>query len=64
MNRNPNYLATDAQKSYLKRLLQEAFAIGFVHRTGIDWHHMDRTTKEEAVKAITTLVEAKRRGWT
>jgi hypothetical protein len=52
---------TGPQESYLKRLANEAF----VHlvRSGVDAHHLDRLTKQEASAAIARLIELKQAGW-
>lgn len=57
------YYASDAQRAYLKLLLNEAFAHLYTHGTGIDPHHMDRLTKTEASAAIAQLKTAKEKGW-
>lgn len=57
------YLATDAQKAYLRRLLDEAFAHRFTHGLCLDPHHLDRLPKTEASAAISALLAAKARNW-
>jgi hypothetical protein len=56
--------ATDAQRDYLRRLLDEAFANH--HGTGgthLDRNHLERVTKAEASEAISKLLAAKRDNW-
>lgn len=56
--------ATDAQLTYLRRLLDESFSHLYRHNLCLDSHHLDRVTKAYASRAITELVAAKQRGWT
>lgn len=62
-NRNGGYLATDAQKAYLKSLLIWAEATPSAWETvkdiHIDRHHMERLTKEYASEVIGKLKAAK-----
>lgn len=55
--------ATDAQLSYLRRLLNEAFAHHYEHGSCLDAHHLDRTSKQYASQVIGDLKAAKERGW-
>lgn len=57
------YLATDAQKAYLRRLLNEAFAHRFTHGLRIDPHHLEGLPKTEASAAISMLLAARARNW-
>jgi hypothetical protein len=50
--------ATDAQVSYLRRLLDIAFAAGHAHGMRLDRHHLDRVTRSEASAAIAALIAA------
>jgi hypothetical protein len=52
---NPHYYASDAQKSYLVRLLREAFAKRVSHGLCLDERHLDRVPRAEASTAIDTL---------
>lgn len=53
--------ATDAQLTYLRRLLHEAFAHRFT--SYFDVHHLELVTKSEASAEIDRLLTAKRNGW-
>ena len=55
--------ATDAQRDYLRRLLDEAFVHHYAHDTGLDRHHLGRVSKREASAAIDRLLAAKKGGW-
>ncbi len=55
--------ATDAQLSYLRRLLNEAFANRMPGRTGLDAHHLENTTRAQASFAIERLKACKANGW-
>lgn len=57
------YLATDAQRAYLQRLLNEAFAHRYAHGLRLDPHHLDRLPKTEASAAIAALLAARARNW-
>jgi hypothetical protein len=58
---NPHYYASDAQKSYLCRLLREAFAKRVSHGLCLDERHLDRLPRTEASAAIDTLRNAIRK---
>jgi hypothetical protein len=59
-----NYLATDAQWSYVRRLMNEAFSRHYDNTPNIDVHHMPRNyTKAQASADISRLLAAKARGW-
>lgn len=58
-----NSEATDAQLSYLRLLLNEAFAHHFEHGSCLDVHHLDGTSKQYASQVIGELKAAKERGW-
>lgn len=61
-NRNES---TGPQKTYLRRLLIEAFSHRYSDRAApFDHNHLERVTKAEASQAIEALVAAKARGWT
>jgi hypothetical protein len=55
---SPGYYATDPQKAYLRRLLDECFAKGVPSGTGLDRHHLERVTRTEASAAIDTMRKA------
>ena len=55
--------ASDAQISYVRRLLHEAFANLFTHGLRLDPRHLDGLKKGEASRAIELLLAAKRNGW-
>lgn len=56
--------ATDAQLTYLRRLLPEAHAHGYRHVLCIDVNHLEpRIGKKYASQAISELLAAKARGW-
>lgn len=57
------YYASDAQKLYVRRLLNEAFAHHYVHGLRLDPNHLDRLLKTEASDAIEKLKTAKQNGW-
>jgi len=55
---------TDAQWSYLQRLLREAFAHLYKHGPNLDTHHMPtHYTKQQASSDLKSLLAAKSRGW-
>ena len=57
-------LATDAQWSYVRRLMNEAFAHLYKDTPNIDVHHRPTYyTKEQASADITRLLAAKKNGW-
>ena len=56
--------ATDAQWSYIRRLLREAFAHLYEGGPNLDEHHMPTNyTRDQASADIKRLLEAKGRGW-
>ena len=55
--------ATDAQLSYLRILLNEAFAHHYEHGSCLDAHHLDGTSKQYASQIIGELKAAKEKGW-
>lgn len=56
--------ATDSQITYLRRLLDEAFAHGRGSLgTCLDRNHLNGVTKAEASRAIDALLAAKRDNW-
>jgi len=65
--RNAHVYATDRQRWYLRRLLNEAFAKGWsVSGVGLDYtHYADnpRLFKAEASATIEKLLAAKNAGW-
>lgn len=62
-DRAARYRLTDAQKSYLKLLLNEAFAKGMPGGTGLDPHHLENTPRKSASFAINRLLECKKNNW-
>lgn len=54
---------TEAQASYLRRLLDAAFANYATLGAGLDRHHLDRITRAEASFAIDRLKACKVNGW-
>jgi hypothetical protein len=57
-------LCTDAQWSYVRRLMNEAFSRHYADVPNIDVHHMPTYyTKTEASADINRLLAAKARGW-
>jgi hypothetical protein len=52
---------TGPQESYLRRLANEAFS--HLVESGVDVHHLDKLSKQEASDRISTLLELKKRGW-
>lgn len=59
----PGHYITDAQKVYLRRLLNEAFAARFETKLRLDPRHLDSLFKTEASAAIAQLVAWKEAGW-
>ena len=56
--------ATDAQRSYLRRLLNEHFVKHCAVRMYLDPHHLpERMTKQEASRYIGELKTLKANGW-
>lgn len=58
-----HFYATDAQLSYLRTLLDQAFVHHFEHGLRLDRHHLDNMPREHASLAIAALKGAKERGW-
>jgi hypothetical protein len=56
------FLATHAQRAYLRRLLDEAFAHR-VESAGFDRHHLDRITSAQAAAEIRRLLKIKDANW-
>jgi hypothetical protein len=54
---------TDPQAQYLRRLLNEAFANRMPGSTGLDAHHLERTSRAAASFAIERLKACKANGW-
>lgn len=64
MSRASEMLASDAQWSYVKRLMREAFAKGYNNTPNLDVHHRPTYyTIEQASADIKRLLEAKQKGW-
>lgn len=63
MKPSANYYASDSQTSYLRLLLNQAFANRYTHGTCLDPRHLDRVTRTEAAAAISQLLAAKTKGW-
>lgn len=63
-NRAQATLATDAQWSYLRRLLRERFAHHCSAGPNLDEHHMPTYyTKDQASADIKRLLDIKAKGW-
>jgi hypothetical protein len=57
-------LCTDAQWSYIRRLMNEAFAHHYSNTPNIDVHHMPHNyLKSDASADIQRLLSAKQKGW-
>lgn len=62
-DRAARYHLSDAQKQYLKRLLNEAIVHLMPGGTGLDPHHLESTTRKAASFAIQRLLDCKKNNW-